>query len=162
MKMKKRKFAIISLFILTLSTTHVSVGSEQKNELYVTDNLLVDCDSTEPLYNNDDDLIAYYIEGDTGYAIIGVDGSLIEYSEECKIEDFDSTDNEKSYYCGVGSYYLETESEDQVKDLSSGKVVEKDNLTTLEIESDETTKEKDNYIGKNVSNDKKKCYYNIS
>ncbi|MCR5629349.1 C39 family peptidase [Eubacterium sp.] len=155
MKMNKKKVAILSLFIMTLSTSHVSEGLEQKNELYVTDDLLVDCDSTEPLYNNDDNLIAYYVEGDRGYAIIGVDGTLIEFSEDCKIEDFDSTDNEKSYYGGAGSYYVETESEDELKDLYSGEVVEKNDTTNIEIEANETKKEKENYIGRNVSNDKK-------
>ncbi|MCR5629684.1 hypothetical protein [Eubacterium sp.] len=155
MKIFKLKAMVLTLSITVLSTTQISVASEQKNELYITDDFVVDCNKTEALYNSDDNLIAFYFEGEKGYAIVGTDGELIEFSEDCKIDGFDAYNNEKSYYAGMGAYYVETESPDMIKDVCSGEMVTKDDINTVEVESEKVIKKVEDYKGINVDTDRK-------
>ncbi|SKA59471.1 hypothetical protein SAMN02745111_00001 [Eubacterium uniforme] len=155
MKLFKRKVLVTTLSIAIVFTTHISVATEQKNELYITDSLVVDCNTTEPLYNVEDSIVAYYMQGEKGYAIIGVDGELIEFSENFKIDEFNACDDEKSYYAGVGSYYSETNHDNEIENIATGEKVKKKDVNNIEIETDEVYKNIDNYKGINISNKKK-------
>ena len=155
MKNIKNKLAIITIVCVMMSTLKISIADETKNELYVTDDLVVDCNTTEVLYNTDDDIIAYYMEGKSGYAIIGINGDLIEYTEDYKIDDFDYNDDEKLYYAGVGAYYKEMDSSDKLKNISTDEVVYKEDVNNVEIDADVLSKKVNDYKGINISNDKK-------
>ena len=137
------------LFSVLTPNIKISSATEHKNELYITDSLVVDLNTTEALYNTEDELIGYYIEGDNGYAIIGVDGELVEFSDNSVIDKFDKDDDKKSYYAGAGTYFIETDSEDEIEEVYFGEVAEKEEVNTVEIEPKETFKSKKEF--KNIN-----------
>ena len=152
-----RKVKILNVFIVVLATfvpsTKISTATEYKNELYITDSLVVDLNTTEALYNTKDELIGYYMEGDNGYAIIGVNGELVEFSDNSVIDKFEKDDDKKSYYAGTGSYFIETESDDEIEEIYSGEIAEKEEVNTIEIETEETFKSKKEF--KSINTDGK-------
>ena len=73
---------------------------------YVTDQLVVDKNTITPLYNPDDNLIAFYFEGvNNGYAIFSTEGDLIEYSDVTNIEEYTSEEDNICYYNGPCEHY---------------------------------------------------------
>lgn len=126
-KMKKVTNKVVALFLtLCLIIGITSAGAlETDTQLYVTDELCVDSRSIEPLYNSDDNIIAYYLHGNNNYAIISTDGALIEYSENSMIREFNKSKNSKLYYSGVGNYFVETSTDKYVRDVFENRNISK-------------------------------------
>lgn len=148
------KMLILMLVLSAFTEPNYLQAQQVNDELKVTDSLIVDCRTTELLYNSEDELIAYYLEGDNDYAIIGVDGELIEYSDNSTIEGYDYSDNEKSYYAGIGEYYTENDN-GSITNILTEEVSEKEDIQNVEVEpvsNSECVEQKENI---QVSNDKK-------
>ncbi len=134
MKSVKIKMLVMIIGVLIMCGWETNQTRAKETKLYVTESLEVDCDSMEPLYNVDDKVVAYYFDGDNGYAIIGLDGTLIEFSEESKIDKFDNTDCEKSYYAGTGEYYIESKKDNEIENVYTGKEINKETVQNIEID----------------------------
>lgn len=144
----KKITKLLLLMVLFISTTTLLTSPsfikahEDDSILHITDNLAVNTDSIEPLYNTTDELIAYYFEGNQGYAIIGVDGTIIEFSDNGKIHNFDNQDSQKSYYLGVGEYFIETDDKNTIADIFSDEEIKKDEGQNIQIKPESTFKSK--------------------
>lgn len=154
----KKKIIIIVILLMLVMVSKRTVSANENGLLYITENFAVDCNSIEPLYNNFDEIVGFYFDGIfNGYAIISIEGELVEYTDNSEINEFDNDDGLKSYYSGPGEYYLEDTSSNKLVDLESNKKILKKEIQTFNVKSesnlnaDESTQE--NNI--NVTNNKK-------
>lgn len=157
--MKKFKAGyVVFVFFLSLVYSSQPVKADENqcnNELQITEQLVVDGDSLEPLYNIEDDIVAYYLEGNNAYAIIGVDGTLIEYSDNFQINGYDNNDSDKSYYAGFGEYYVESTKIDEIENIFTDEVIKKNNAQDIKIEPEKyITSKQDQDVIKTSDNKK--------
>ena len=149
--MRKNVIIRLMLFILMLGSSQVINVYADQQSVEIVEGLTVDEDSAVPLYNNEDDISAYYIEGDdNGYVIIDDEGNVVEFSYQGSIHEIEES-NTDCYYGGPGNYYVEADDDsDILLDISSDDTVDKDDIETFDGE-DSTCEDKccDTEIGDN-------------
>lgn len=142
--MKKRVIRLLcsSILILSLSmsfifTLPINAEEHDNNTFNVTEDFAVFYESEEPLFNSNDDIIAYYYEGiENGYAIIGIDGEVIEYALEHRIDIYNNQDEKKSYYGGPLNYYVESsQSSSLVVAYMKENLISKKDICSIMIDS---------------------------
>ncbi|MDE6254477.1 MAG: C39 family peptidase [Lachnospiraceae bacterium] len=123
---------VLILLILGICKTG-SVYADEKG-IEIVDGLVIDEDTAIPLYNNEEDVAAYYIEGnDNGYMILDSECNVVEFSYQNSIDDFEDSDTD-CYYGGPGNYYVEDECDsDMLINISSDEKLEKDEIEDFEI-----------------------------
>ncbi len=106
----KKILTIILCITILAGTVQINTHAGEcvnQDTFYVTDTLEISTDSFKNLLNGDGEVIAYYLKGvNDGYAIIGIDGVLMEYSDNAVIEEY-AKEAEFYYYDGAYSYYYQ-------------------------------------------------------
>lgn len=128
--------AFLSIFVIFQNQT---IYAEDINE-YGDINISVLTNSATPLYNNENEIIAYYYElSNGGYVIVNADGSdFIEYSlEESKIN---LVNGKKYYYSDVLSLYEKIDST-TAENCITGETTEVDDIEFSIKESGKNNKE---------------------
>lgn len=135
--MKKRVVSVLVILLLMLLIGTVNSAYADERAVEIIEGLTVDEDTAVPLYNSEDDISAYYIEGnDNGYIILDNECNVVEFSYQGDIDDFEDSDTD-CYYGGPGNYYVESENEDNTLiNVSSDEKVEKDDIENFETEYD--------------------------
>ncbi|MGB8454889.1 MAG: hypothetical protein WCD89_21485 [Anaerocolumna sp.] len=154
MKRIKKLLYIILCFGILYLNTNIAMAASSDGEFSITDNLSEsrynsleeyveefiaanNCDqeieSTYPLYDLNDEIIAVLFNLDTGYIIINVrDFSIPEFSFTCNSSY--SSDNLKKYYNGAFEYFEENEVEkNYLYDLFNENEVNRNSLITSDL-----------------------------
>lgn len=133
--MRKVVCALLTSAILITGVPgyHVQGGDTR---LQLLDDFAVDTDSITPLFNGEEELIGFYYQGTKGgYAILDVEGNIVEYCYDDEIEDFNDTD--VGFYGGPGEYFVEGEDSDELVDVNTGDIIEKEECDLFEVEKED-------------------------
>lgn len=104
-----------------------------------------------PLYNTNEEIVAYYMPGiDDGYAILDVEGNVVEYCYSDTISEIEDSEND-CYYSGPGVYYVE---DDKNKDLLVNAVTRRKIKKELAKEFEVVENDLDNQNKENVITEK--------
>lgn len=115
----------------------VKANELEASSILITDNFEVLKEKRVSLYNYSDDIIAYYYAGkDNGYAIIGVDGTVIEYSLGYTIDIYGNSRGRKCYYGGPQNYYIETSDNAMLVSYRRKEIVSKNDIHKITIKYD--------------------------
>lgn len=116
-----------------LSESRYNSLKEYVEEFITANNCYQEIESTYPLYDLNDEIIAVLFNLDTGYVIINVkDFSIPEFSFTC--DSIYSTEDLKKYYNGAFEYFEENEAEkNYLYDLFDEKEVNKASLNTSDL-----------------------------
>lgn len=105
--LKKVICLLLSLTLVVSSSSTVFAKNSKENQIELLQDFYVSTSDVVPMYAPNDELTAFYMNGiDDGYAIIGKDGSIIEFS----YDESDKLDSDKKwYYLGPEELYFENE-----------------------------------------------------
>lgn len=143
--MKNKIFKSVIAGILALcmcmpcfSQTIVKANDLEANSILITDNFQVIKDKRVILYNYLNDITAYYYEGkENGYAIIGVDGTVIEYSLGYKLDIYGNSRGRKCYYGGPQNYYIEHLDNSMLVSYRTKEIISKSDINKITIKYDQ-------------------------
>lgn len=118
MKLRNKLATIVVLTIFATSLFQVEKVEASDSLLRVVEGLQVCQDEVCELYNNENEIIALYFAGiEDGYAIMDVEGNLIEFSYEDDIDDFET--DERCYYGGPGNYYVRDKKDKKLVNIAT-------------------------------------------
>lgn len=137
------------LILLILGIVQTSSVYADEQDIEIVEGFVMDEDTSVPLYNNEEDVAAYYIEGNDGeYMILDSECNVVEFSYQDSIEGFEDSDMD-CYYGGPGNYYVEDESDDDTLiNISSDEKLEKDEIEDFEIDAETDNNENSDIVNR--------------
>lgn len=141
--MKKKMICALIINVLLFTSVPIYSVCAKNNRLQLLSDFAVDTNSITPLFNGEEKLIGFYYQGvKNGYAILDIEGNIIEYCYDNEIEEF--SDNSAGFYGGFGEYFVEAKESDKLINVNTGEVIDEDECDLFETKNcdkDELTKD---------------------